>query len=233
MTSALLGCPLRCRLGRGVFVAVVLGRRRLGAGAFLVVDLVVVPWCVVLAGAFVAVERRRLRRGPSSPSGVLAGAVLVAVVFLAVVLASRRRLRCGRLRRRPSLAVVFAAVAALAVVFVGRRLRRSRWLSWSRRTSVGRRRPSRPSWRRTTTALKSAPALNLGTAVFLARLRSPVRGLRTMREGRTTFSKAPKPVMATFSPLATSRVTVSRTDSSACSAAFLFPSKCPARASMS
>jgi len=84
-----------------------------------------------------------------------------------------------------------------------------------------------------TTALNSAPALNLGTAVFLARLRSPVRGLRTMREGRTTFSKAPKPVMATFSPLATSRVTVSRIDLRACSACFLFPSKCPARASMS
>ncbi len=84
-----------------------------------------------------------------------------------------------------------------------------------------------------TTALNSAPALNFGTAVFLARLRSPVRGLRTMREGRTTLSKAPKPVMATFSPRATSRVTVSRIDSSACPAFFLFPSKWPARASMS
>ncbi len=67
-----------------------------------------------------------------------------------------------------------------------------------------------------TTALKSAPARNFGTAVFLARVRTPVRGLRTIREGRTAFSNAPKPVMATFSPLATSRVIVSRMDSRAC-----------------
>ncbi len=84
-----------------------------------------------------------------------------------------------------------------------------------------------------TTALRSAPGLNFGTAVFLARVRSPVRGLRTMRDGRTIFSKAPKPVMATFSPLDTSRVIVPRTDSRACCAAFLFPSKWFDIASMS
>lgn len=76
-----------------------------------------------------------------------------------------------------------------------------------------------------TTAFKSAPGLNFGTAFFLARIRSPVWGLRTMRAGRTTFSKAPKPVIATFSPFVTSLVTVSRTASSACEAAFLLPSK--------
>jgi hypothetical protein len=75
-----------------------------------------------------------------------------------------------------------------------------------------------------TIAFRSAPALNFGTAVFFARLRSPVRGLRTIRESRTTFSKAPKPVRATFSPLTSSREMVSSTDSSACPAAFLFPS---------
>ena len=75
-----------------------------------------------------------------------------------------------------------------------------------------------------TTFFRSAPGRNFGTAVFLARLRSPVWGLRTIRDGRTTFSKAPKPVMATFSPFATSRVIVSSTDSRACWAAFLFPS---------
>jgi hypothetical protein len=75
-----------------------------------------------------------------------------------------------------------------------------------------------------TYAFRSAPALNLGTAVFFARVRSPVRGFRTMRAGRTTFSKAPKPVMATFSPLATSVVIVLTTDSRACRAADLFPS---------
>ena len=66
-----------------------------------------------------------------------------------------------------------------------------------------------------TTALRSAPALNFGIAVFLALIRSPVRGLRTQRASRTRFSKEPKPVMATFSPFATSRVMVSSTDSSA------------------
>lgn len=67
-----------------------------------------------------------------------------------------------------------------------------------------------------TTAFRSAPGRNFGTAVFFALVRSPVRGLRTMRDGRMAFSKAPKPVIATFSPLDTSRVMVSRTDSRAC-----------------
>ena len=66
-----------------------------------------------------------------------------------------------------------------------------------------------------TTALRSAPALNFGIAVFFALMRSPVRGLRTQRASRTRFSKEPNPVMATFSPLATSRVMVSITDSRA------------------
>jgi len=84
-----------------------------------------------------------------------------------------------------------------------------------------------------TTALRSAPARNFGTAVFLARVRSPVRGLRTIRAGRTAFSKAPNPVMATFSPLTTSRVIVSRTDSRACRADALLPSKWLESASIS
>ncbi len=83
-----------------------------------------------------------------------------------------------------------------------------------------------------TTSFSSDPARNLGTAVFLARLRSPVRGLRTIRDGRTAFSKAPKPVIATFSPFATSRVIVSTTDSRACRADFLLPSKRLDNASM-
>ena len=80
---------------------------------------------------------------------------------------------------------------------------------------------------------RSWPAVNFGTCVFLARIRSPVCGLRTMRALRTRFSKEPNPVMATFSPLATSRVMVSRTDSSACRAAFLLPSYRAASASIS
>jgi hypothetical protein len=54
------------------------------------------------------------------------------------------------------------------------------------------------------TAFSSAPALNFGTAVFLALMRSPVRGFRTQRATRTRFSKEPNPVIATFSPFATS-----------------------------
>jgi hypothetical protein len=75
-----------------------------------------------------------------------------------------------------------------------------------------------------TTAFSSAPGLNLGTAVFFALIRSPVRGLRTQRASRTRFSKEPNPVMATFSPFATSRVMVSTTDSSAWAAALRLPS---------
>ncbi len=76
-----------------------------------------------------------------------------------------------------------------------------------------------------TTALSSAPGRNFATEVFFARLRSPVRGLRTIRAGRSIRSNAPKPVMPTFSPDATCRVMVSSTDSSACAAARLLFSK--------
>jgi hypothetical protein len=75
-----------------------------------------------------------------------------------------------------------------------------------------------------TTAFSSAPALNLGTAVFFALRRSPVRGLRTHLASRTRFSNDPKPVMATFSPRATSRVIVSITASRAWAACLRFPS---------
>ena len=53
-----------------------------------------------------------------------------------------------------------------------------------------------------TYAFRSVPARNRGMAVALARLRSPVRGLRTIRAERCTFSKTPNPVMVTFSPVA-------------------------------
>ena len=75
------------------------------------------------------------------------------------------------------------------------------------------------------TFLRSAPAVNFGTDFFLDFILAPVCGLRTQRASRTRFSNEPKPVMATFSPLATSRVIVSRTDSSAWAAALRFPSK--------
>ncbi len=67
-----------------------------------------------------------------------------------------------------------------------------------------------------TTFFRSWPGVNFGTAFFLVRIRSPVAGLRAKPAARTRFSNEPKPVIATFSPFATSRVMVSRTDSSAC-----------------
>ncbi len=84
-----------------------------------------------------------------------------------------------------------------------------------------------------TKPLRSAPAVNFGTEVFLVFICSPVRGLRTVRAGRARFSNEPKPVMATFSPRATSRVMVSITESRAWAASLRFPSKRAASASMS
>jgi hypothetical protein len=75
-----------------------------------------------------------------------------------------------------------------------------------------------------TTALSSAPAENLGIAVFFALTLSPVRGLRTHRASRIRFSNEPNPVIATFSPRATSRVMTSSTDSRACCACLRLPS---------
>jgi hypothetical protein len=83
------------------------------------------------------------------------------------------------------------------------------------------------------TFFRSAPGVNFGTAFFLDRMLWPVCGLRTVRAFRTRFSNEPKPVIATFSPFATSRVIVSRTDSSAWAAALRFPSKRAESVSMS
>ena len=82
-----------------------------------------------------------------------------------------------------------------------------------------------------TIAFRSAPGVNFGTAFFFARIDSPVRGLRTVRALRTCLLNEPKPVMATFSPRATSRVITSSTDSSACCACLRLPSKRPASVS--
>ena len=66
-----------------------------------------------------------------------------------------------------------------------------------------------------TTSLKFCPALNFGTVVFLILTDAPVLGLRPVRAGRATRSKTPNPVIATRSPLATARVMVSMTASTA------------------
>jgi hypothetical protein len=84
-----------------------------------------------------------------------------------------------------------------------------------------------------TTSLSWAPGLKLGTAFFFDFILAPVEGLRTQRASRTRLSKEPKPVIATFSPLATSRVMVSSTESSAWAAAFRLPSNRAARVSIS
>jgi hypothetical protein len=81
-----------------------------------------------------------------------------------------------------------------------------------------------------TTALNSAPALNFGTAIRLSPVFSPADASLA---GRRAFSNAPNPLIATFSPRATSRVIVSSTDSSACLAAFLLPPNWLDSASMS
>ncbi len=114
--------------------------------------------------------------------------------------------------------VVFAAADLLAVAFVAVGLGSTSFGSF---------------FAPDTTAFSSAPGVNFGMAVFLALIRSPVRGLRTHRASRTRFSKEPKPVIATFSPLATSRVIVSTTASSACCAALRLPSNLAASVSTS
>ena len=109
--------------------------------------------------------RRLLRRRPSSAGAFLAGA------FLAGGLLGRRRLLGRGLLGRPSsspgpagCAFLAAAVAGAASVSFGSFLAPE------------------------TTFFRSAPALNFGTAVFLALIRSPVCGLRTQRASRTRFS---------------------------------------------
>src|SRR6267154_559400 len=71
-----------------------------------------------------------------------------------------------------------------------------------------------------TTALKSAPARNLGTDDLGTRMVAPVAGLRAVRAGRTAFSNTPNPVIATLSPLATVTWIVSRSAFTASVAVF-------------
>src|SRR6201984_2400069 len=76
-----------------------------------------------------------------------------------------------------------------------------------------------------TSALKSAPARNLGTEELGAWMVAPVAGLRAVRAGRSLFSKTPNPVRATLSPLATADWMVSSTAFTASVADFLSPSR--------
>ncbi len=68
-----------------------------------------------------------------------------------------------------------------------------------------------------------AQARNFGTDCAATWISAPVAGLRAVRAGRSLFSKTPKPVIATLSPLATADWMVSRTAFSASVADFLSP----------
>ena len=83
-----------------------------------------------------------------------------------------------------------------------------------------------------TISRNAVPGLNAGTDVFFTFTGSPVRGLRAVRALRARFSKTPKPVMATRSPLVTAFSTSLMTASSAAVAVFRSPSRA-ASASMS
>ncbi len=76
-----------------------------------------------------------------------------------------------------------------------------------------------------TTVLKPDPARNFGTAVFFTFTVAPVAGLRAVRAARSMRSNEPKPVRATFSPLATARWMFSSTASTASCAALRPPSR--------
>jgi hypothetical protein len=84
-----------------------------------------------------------------------------------------------------------------------------------------------------TTPLSSLPGRNLATNLSRVVTDSPVRGFRAVPALRTDRSNAPKPVMTTFSPVATDLVITSTTDSSACVATLRLPSKRSASSSIS
>ena len=136
------------------------------------------------------------------------------------------------LRKRPGLRLAFARRVSLAALAC-----RARWCADGR----GRRPGSSPDaahgryaaaplgyflgFSPLTSALKSAPARNLGTEELGTWMVAPVAGLRAVRAGRSLFSKTPNPVMATLSPLATADWMVSSTAFTASVADFLSPSR--------
>ena len=145
----------------GAFLAAVVFDAVVFAGAFLAVVVLaavvlaaVVLVAVFFAGAFLAVV--------VFDAVVLAGAFFaVVVVFFAVVLVAGAFFAGAFFAAAPAApAAVLAVLVALATVSFGSFLAPE------------------------TTALRSAPALNFGTVVSLALMRSPVRGLRTQRASR-------------------------------------------------
>jgi uncharacterized protein YjbI with pentapeptide repeats len=205
----------------GAFVAAVVFAAVLLAVDLLVVDLLVLDLLVVdlLAGAFFAVDvDGAFLAVVDFEAVVLAGAFFAVVVFDAVALAGAF-FAVVDLAAVDFEAVDFDAVDFDAVVLLGAAdFFDAAFAASDALGSLG------IFLAPETNAFSSAPAVNFGTAVFFALILSPVRGLRTHRASRTRFSNEPKPVIATFSPLETSRVMVSRTASRACCACLRFPS---------
>ena len=170
------------------------------AGAFVAVAFVAVDFVAVafVAGALVAGAFLAVDFAAVDFAAVLAGADLLAV------------------DREPGVARLAAAVTV--PVATAATVRTDGGLGMVAAVSLG------SFFAPETMFLRSWPGENFGTDFFFDFIRSPVCGLRTQRALRTVFSKEPNPVIATFSPLATSRVMVSSTESSACAACLRFPS---------
>ena len=188
-----------------VLAAVVLAAVVLAAPVVAAVVLAVVAR---LAGAaFVAVD-------------FVAGAFLAAVDLGAAVLAGALRVVArGAAARAAVLTAGFAAALAAEPVLIGVTVAGARPAAI--RTSDTSARGSFFGF--AVTSLKKVLGLKRGTDVLRILTLSPVRGLRPTRAFRATFSKEPNPLIATFSPLATARVMVSTTASTASVATFRLP----------
>ncbi len=151
----------------------------------------------VLAGAFFA-------------GAFLTGAFLAAVLAAVVVFLAAAAVFAGA-----AFAAVLAAVVvflAAAAVFAGAFFAEAcaffaeAWAFFSAARGFS------------TNALNSAPALNFGTGLAFTLMVRPSKGLFIVRALRWNCSKMPKPLIATFSPLATSALMVSMTASTASAA---------------
>ena len=177
------------------------------------------------AGAFFAAA---FLAGAFFAGAFFAGAFFAAAFFAGAFLA-------GLLRGAFLAGAFFAAAAFLAVVFLvvvflaGAAAAATRVVTGAAATTASFGSFLAPD----TTFFRSWPALNFGTCGLL-RLDART-GLRVANHARLPHPllEGAEAVMATFSPLATSRVMVSRTDSSAWRAAFLLPSNREASASIS
>jgi hypothetical protein len=218
-----------------VFDAVVLEAVVLRAGALFAALLAAVDGLDFLAVDFVVVVFEVADfDGLALEAADFEAAVFAVVDFAAVVFFAAADFDGVDFLAVDFVAVVFAAVVFLAVVFDGADCLVGVLFAAPALFATSEALGSLGSFLAPdTTALSSAPAVNFGIAVFLALILSPVRGLRTQRASRTRFSNDPKPVIATFSPRATSRVIVSSTDSNACCACLRLPSKRVDRVSIS